>query len=157
MCYKNIWTQPLLRLKYFNKLWGRVGLVHFQQILYFYIPEIVRKPLVFWCFKGVQKWNIGVKWIDILGELTETERALISLCHPGQGALQIACILLETLQLSSSINNDLNGEISSPIVVNAMTNKARIITASEMQITNELPKKTNDKMRWVINSIRCYC
>ena len=27
-------------------------------------PENIRKPEVFWCFQGVQKWYIGWKWVN---------------------------------------------------------------------------------------------
>ena len=39
-------------------------LTHFSSVQHFYIPENVRKPLVFWCFQGVQKCNTGLNGLN---------------------------------------------------------------------------------------------
>ena len=41
------------------------SLIHFQHMLYFYTPWKHQKPEVFWCFQGVEKRNIGWKWVNL--------------------------------------------------------------------------------------------
>ena len=38
----------------------------FQPNVSFQCPLKTSKPLVFWCFQGLQKWNIGLKWVNII-------------------------------------------------------------------------------------------
>ena len=37
---------------------------HFDQCFHFISPENARKPLVFWCFQGIQNWNFGQKRVN---------------------------------------------------------------------------------------------
>ena len=34
--------------------------------LFLHPPENIRKPLVFWCFQGVQKETSGLKWVNLI-------------------------------------------------------------------------------------------
>ena len=51
---------------------------HFFPIFPFYTPENIRKPLVFWCFPGVKKGNIGKKWVNIAGIKTIRDGTIFS-------------------------------------------------------------------------------
>ena len=42
-----------------------IKLIHFTQCSISKPSENFRKPLIFWLFQGVWKWNIGLKWVKI--------------------------------------------------------------------------------------------
>ena len=50
---------------------------HFSPMFHFYTPEDVRKPL--WRFQGLQKRNIGLKWITKLESLIYYRKFLLYL------------------------------------------------------------------------------
>ena len=51
----------LLRIK-FGRIIFHVPLNPFHAIILSVSPENIRKPVVFWCFQGVQKETSGMKW-----------------------------------------------------------------------------------------------
>ena len=46
------------------KMFNSIILIQFRLKFHWIPPENVRKPMVFWRFQGVQKWNIGLKWVN---------------------------------------------------------------------------------------------
>ena len=57
-------TQNFEQVYAFYKMLNSIVLIQFRLKFHWIPPENVRKPMVFWRFQGVQKWNIGLKWVN---------------------------------------------------------------------------------------------
>ena len=42
----------------------RTIFINFSQMLHLYTPWKRQKIKIFWRFQGIQKWNIGMKWVN---------------------------------------------------------------------------------------------
>ena len=62
----------------------RLKLTQFSPMFHFYTPKNIRKPKVFLYFQGIQKWNIGLNWVNFERFLTFS--GSIEMKHfPGMG------------------------------------------------------------------------
>ena len=59
-------------------------------------PEIIRKPEVFWCSKGVKKWNISQMWVQKLVNNCEC----IQLCKKYYWAAVIQYVVITVFLLT---------------------------------------------------------
>ena len=67
-------SERLLNVLCTNFFWSfdlwlilRFGVIsaHYRILFHFYTPFNFRKSLIFWSFQGVQKLNIGFKWVTL--------------------------------------------------------------------------------------------